>query len=584
MTSRIARFAAEIFVVMVVSANSTLAIAQSTDVDAPADEIEVLQARIEENSADAKLVRELMKEADGDLRELLDRRLEARNFQIIEDVNALAKRIVDEENAGNDVGESRTVIIDYLQQLMPTFQTIINREYKGIITLISGEQPDEIRDAMAREVELNHDVSTLVGWYSDYYASIGSLDSFGIDAAKEQSYIAAQLQNFAELLVDIINLTTRRLKDTKSILALIPDDQDLQSRLNLIELRRDMALSNLSAVAALMEKLDVDSTDYNSLVLKVSGDISTGALETDVWAKLLGQWNDNAWNWLSENGLDWFLKILFLIVILYVARALSKIVRRLVEGAVSNVNLSNLLRRMIVSTAANGVLILGVLIALWQVGISVGPVLAGLGIAGIIIGFALQDTLSNFASGMMILLYRPYDVGDIIDAAGELGTVTDMSLVSTMILTFDNQKLVVPNKLIWGGVIRNVTAEKIRRVDMTFGISYDDDIPKAESILTDILSAHELVLDNPQPMVRVHALGESSVDFVARPWVKTEDYWEVYWGVTRDVKLRFDDEGITIPYPQRDVHVQGTASPERKIRENPGQRPNVEPSKSEIGL
>jgi small conductance mechanosensitive channel len=289
--------------------------------------------------------------------------------------------------------------------------------------------------------------------------------------------------------------------------------------------------------------------------------VSTGVLETGVWANLLRQWGQNAWTWFTENSLDWFFKILILVIILFAARALSRLVRRVVEQAIAKVNLSNLLRRMIVSTAANGVLFLGILIALSQVGISIGPLLAGLGIAGLIIGFALQDTLSNFASGMMILLYRPYDVGDLIDAGGEFGTVTDMSLVSTVIMTIDNQKLVVPNNLIWGGVIRNVTAQKIRRVDMTFGISYDDDIPKAERILGEILKAHELVLDDPEPVVRLHTLGESSVDFIVRPWVKTEDYWNVYWDVTREVKMRFDAEGVSIPFPQRDVHLYGPEAP-----------------------
>jgi len=229
-----------------------------------------------------------------------------------------------------------------------------------------------------------------------------------------------------------------------------------------------------------------------------------------------------------------------------------------VKQAVGKLNLSNLVRRMIVSTAANGVLVLGVLIALSQFGISIGPLLAGLGIAGIIIGFALQDTLSNFASGMMILLYRPYDVGDRVDAGGEFGTVTDMSLVSTVVLTIDNQKLVIPNNLIWGGIIRNITAERTRRVDMTFGVSYDDDVPKVERILNEILRDHEVVLDDPAPMVKLHTLGELSVDFIARPWVKTDDYWNVYWDITRAVKRRFDAEEISIPFPQREVHLYGT--------------------------
>ena len=279
-------------------------------------------------------------------------------------------------------------------------------------------------------------------------------------------------------------------------------------------------------------------------MLKVSGDVSTGILETGVWTTLLQQWGEATWTWFAENSMTWFLKLIILFVILYAARALSKITRRVVEQGVSKVNLSRLLRRMIVSGAANGVFVVGVLFALSQLGISVGPLLAGLGIAGIIIGFALQDTLSNFASGMMILLYRPYDVGDLIDAGGEFGTVTEMSLVSTVILTIDNQKLVVPNNLIWQGIIRNITAEKTRRVDMTFGISYDDDIPKVERILEEILASHELVLKDPEPIVKLHTLGESSVDFIVRPWVRTDDYWNVYWDVTREVKMRFDAEGV----------------------------------------
>jgi small conductance mechanosensitive channel len=156
---------------------------------------------------------------------------------------------------------------------------------------------------------------------------------------------------------------------------------------------------------------------------------------------------------------------------------------------------------------------------------------------------------------MMILLYRPYDMGDLIDVGGVFGKVDKMSIVSTSLLTLDNQLFVVPNSKIWGDVIKNVTSQDIRRIDMVFGISYSDDIPKAESILEDILQSHGKVLDTPESMVRLHTLGASSVDFVVRPWVKVDDYWDVYWDVTRTVKLRFDEEGVSIPFPQRDVHI-----------------------------
>jgi small conductance mechanosensitive channel len=142
-----------------------------------------------------------------------------------------------------------------------------------------------------------------------------------------------------------------------------------------------------------------------------------------------------------------------------------------------------------------------------------------------------------------------------------MGSVKAMNLVSTTIATWDNQKLVVPNSKIWGDVIRNITAEPHRRVDMTFGIAYADDIDQAESVLWDIVKHHELVLEEPAPVIRLHTLGESSVDFVVRPWANTGDYWTVYWDITRAVKKRFDQEGITIPFPQRDVHlIQAPAS------------------------
>jgi small conductance mechanosensitive channel len=136
--------------------------------------------------------------------------------------------------------------------------------------------------------------------------------------------------------------------------------------------------------------------------------------------------------------------------------------------------------------------------------------------------------------------------------------VNHMSLVNTTILTFDNQTIVVPNSKIWGDVIKNVTAQTMRRIDMVFGISYTDDIPKTERILQEILDSQEAVLDDPEPIVRLHELGDSSVNFVVRPWVETGDYFETYWAITRAVKMRFDEEGISIPFPQTDVHLYKT--------------------------
>jgi small conductance mechanosensitive channel len=231
--------------------------------------------------------------------------------------------------------------------------------------------------------------------------------------------------------------------------------------------------------------------------------------------------------------------------------------KRLISSAMnrSTARFSTLLKDVLVSVSGAAVMLLGILVALSQVGVSLGPALAGLGVAGFIMGFALQDTLGNFAAGGMILFYQPYDVDDFVEVAGAIGLVKKMTLVSTTINTFDNQTLIIPNSKIWGDVIKNVTAQRTRRVDLEFGISYGDDIDKAERILKEIVESHDKVLAEPAPNIRLHKLGESSVNFVVRPWTKTPDYWEVYWDITREVKVRFDRDGISIPFPQRDVHI-----------------------------
>ena len=274
---------------------------------------------------------------------------------------------------------------------------------------------------------------------------------------------------------------------------------------------------------------------------------------------------ESLWNWLydwlksPEGGIKWGLNILLFIAIVMGFRILANICGRVLKKALGTARLkiSDLLRDFFVNTTRKVIFFVGLIIAIGQIGVDIAPLLAGIGVAGFVIGFALQGTLSNFASGVMILMYRPYDIGNVISAAGVTGKVEAMSLVSTTLLTSDNQIVVVPNSTIWDGVITNITGSSTRRVDLTFGIGYDDDIAKAEGILLEIITSHPKVLEDPAPAVRLHELADSSVNFIVRPWVKTGDYWDVYWDVTRSVKDRLDKEGISIPYPQRDLHVIG---------------------------
>jgi small conductance mechanosensitive channel len=196
-----------------------------------------------------------------------------------------------------------------------------------------------------------------------------------------------------------------------------------------------------------------------------------------------------------------------------------------------------------------------VIAALSQLGIQTTSFVAIIGAAGLAIGLALQGSLANFASGVMIIAFRPFKVGDFIEAGGVAGVVEGIQIFSTQMRTGDNKAIIIPNSNITGGNITNYSAKETRRVDMVFGIGYDDDIKKTKDVLTELITADDRILKDPEPQVAVSELADSSVNFVVRPWVKSADYWGVMFDYTEAVKLRFDKEGISIPYPQQDVHL-----------------------------
>jgi small conductance mechanosensitive channel len=317
-----------------------------------------------------------------------------------------------------------------------------------------------------------------------------------------------------------------------------------------LEQRQTALADRLKAVIEEFKRKGGKVDDYEAYIASISGiDLKLGALWAN-WALVSG------WLTSAEGGLRWLKKISFFIIIILVSWILAALIGKAVKKAVVRiVGASELLKDFIVNIIRKLIFIVGLVVALSMLGINIGPLLAAIGAAGFIVGFALQGTLSNFAAGIMILIYRPYDVGDLVEIGGTFGAVDAMTIVSTTLMTLDNQKVVVPNNMIWGDKITNATGSDKRRVDMVFGIGYSDDIAKAQKILEEILLKHEAILKDPEPIVKVHELSDSSVNFVVRPWVKTENYWDVHWDVTRAVKERFDAEGVSIPFPQRDVHM-----------------------------
>lgn len=384
-------------------------------------------------------------------------------------------------------------------------------------------------------------------------------EMLAINTGEQADLLTQTLVKRADKLNSLVQYTQEKLQNAVSEASLAGSDVSSEQTLLVTQLNERLAQSSSSLAVAigLLDTVGQDTAELKQTLFSTSGDITQDVLNIDVASSLIEQWFTAAKTQAIDNGPGVIFKLFIFVLILFVANLAGKLAQKIVKKTVSNSKLqfSLLLQEFFISLSGKAVFTLGVLIALSQLGIELGPLLAGFGVAGVIIGFALQDTLSNFASGMMILIYRPYDVGDLINAAGVTGKVSHMSLVSTTIKTLDNQRLIIPNNKIWGDTINNITVEHQRRVDMTFGIGYGDDIEKAERVMNAILLEHPKVLKNPEPIVKLHTLGESSVDFVVRPWAKPEDYWEVYWDVTRTVKMRFDAENISIPFPQRDVHI-----------------------------
>lgn len=199
-------------------------------------------------------------------------------------------------------------------------------------------------------------------------------------------------------------------------------------------------------------------------------------------------------------------------------------------------------------------MIVVLLTALGKLGVETTSFLAILGAAGLAIGLALKDSLGNFASGVMIIMFKPFKVGDVVTAAGVTGSVSEVGIFNSVFITPDNQKIIVPNGAITSGSIVNINANDTRRVDLVVGIGYGDDIKKTKDVLNDIVTSNEKVLVDKGITIAVSELADSSVNFVVRAWVKTPDYWDVKFGLTETIKLRFDAEGISIPFPQQDVH------------------------------
>lgn len=252
---------------------------------------------------------------------------------------------------------------------------------------------------------------------------------------------------------------------------------------------------------------------------------------------------------------DWIVAIVFAILIYivgkWVAKRITAFVRRLMEGHEVDPTLVNFISNLVYAV----LLVAVILAALDTLGLPVTSLLAVVGAAGLAVGLALKDSLGNFAAGVMLVMFRPFSKGDFVEVAGVSGSVDEVRIFSTILTTPDNKQVIIPNGQVAADTITNYTAKDMRRVDMVFGVGYDDDLKLARGVLTRICADHPKVLDDPATNIFVMNLGDSSVDFAVRPWAKTDDYWTVRGDLLEQAKVELEAAGCNIPYPQTDVHL-----------------------------
>jgi small conductance mechanosensitive channel len=499
-------------------------------------------------------------------RKLQGDQLEAATLQI-RDVEKDIRRILADlpelvekmREAGLDTKALSERTRDLLQGEAKILKSRIEALQADVIALQKDQEKLESTELVARKDRIAKQHANLDVLLGDLYDNTERAQRMGIDATADRAYLDKAIENRASAAAGEIKLAVEQLDSIRAQLgkAATADKEKLEAQIAGLQAQKEGATASLTNLVSLMKKRGLDDTSYSELLIRTTGQLTTETLSADVAKAFLEHQIADGEKWLRERGVAIGFQVLVALAILIGFWLLAKLVRRGVRKALSRPDLgaSKLLQRFAARASGALVMLVGILVVLSQFNIEVTHMLAGLGIAGFIVGFALQDVLANFAAGMMILAYRPYDVGDWIEVPDAFGKVSHMNLVSTTILTGDNQKLLVPNKKIWGSVLRNVTSEQTRRVDLTFGIGYSDDIAQAERILHEIVEADERVLASPEPLIRLTELGESSVNFIVRAWCLTADYWELRWHITRRVKERFDEEGVSIPFPQRDVHL-----------------------------
>jgi small conductance mechanosensitive channel len=456
---------------------------------------------------------------------------------------------------------------EYLAHEVPTITPyligLISQTQTAVLELAATREDLPREQLLAFEERLSDDNSRVDSYYEILLEQAVRTERLGLNGTEGRTYIRTELPARADRISGRIELAHDQIAKLQQRVSNRPDDATASLELSAAKAKLLWGAESLTATVRLLDTLDIPTSRYRQLLIRATGNITEDILDIDVARGLVDEAASDALEWVRDDGSTAAFRLLLFLLIVLVARVLGLISGRVVARALKagRLKTSGVLQKMLATLTRRAVLALGVLFALSQIGIEIGPLLAGIGIIGFAVGFALQDTLSNFAAGTMLLLYRPFDAGDVIETGGVLGTVDHLSLVSTTLLTFDNRVVIVPNKKIWGDVVTNSTAMDIRRIDLEVGVAYSEKVAQVEALLLEVVMAQPRVLQDPPPLVKVHKLNEASVDFAVRPWTRREDYWNVRWDLNRAIKQRFEEANIEFARPRRHVVVEHFQEP-----------------------
>jgi small conductance mechanosensitive channel len=555
---------------LAVSADSAAAAADTIPVDraramlasmsALVDSIYALDAAVREaGGADIELARiQAVRQVD---------RISALEEELIELIPSLAVEGPVADSIAEELGA-------FLSREAEMYDTAIDRNLDAIRNLRDRRAvtpPDSLDDL---EAEMRRYKARLDSVLVRRMEVLDAADEIGVDTEAEWEQVDLWLRNQAETLVGRLQIAVvsrdqlrRRLRDAQRASAPESEVASLRLRLQAAEDRISGSAASLTSTANLLARRGIDTDQYRQALIRSTGQVTGDILDPGVALGVLRDWLGSIWQWVKDNGLTLFVRFLIVIASIFVTRIAFRFAWWLFR-IIGLVSLSQLMTGLVTRMTRPLGTIVGLAIGLWFVGVDATTLLAGLGVAGVIIGLALQDSMSNLAAGLFILTHRPYDVGDLVSAGGVVGKVQAMGLANTTITTLDNRRLFVPNRKIWSDIIENRTAEKIRRVEVTATVSYRDDLDRALEVLRNLLSECEQVLKDPPPDVFVTKLADSAIEVAVRPWTKSDDWWPFTQDLPRLIRNRFREEGIEIPFPVRELVHRDGGGGEPEIRED----------------